>query len=59
VSNGSRYGIYTAKGEQIVPVNYQQIRAIDKDFLVLTNPNEVHYLYLPEKRIIQPILRGE
>lgn len=59
VSNGSKYGVYSTKGEQLVPLNYQQIRLIEKDFLLLTSHNEVHYLYLPEKRIIQPIKAGE
>jgi len=59
VSNGSKDGIYSSKGEILVPLNYQQIRMIDKDLFLLTSNNEVHYLYLPEKRIIQPIMAGE
>jgi hypothetical protein len=59
VSNGGKYGVYSNTGEMIVPLNYQQIRVYDKDFLVLTNQNELHYLYLPEKRIIQPIKDSE
>ena len=59
VSIGSKYGVYSNTGEMIVPLNYQQIRVSDKDFLVLTNQNELHYLYLPEKRIIQPIKDSE
>lgn len=59
VSTGSKFGVYNNKGELLVPVEYQQIRLLDKDFLLLLNNNEVHYLYLPEKRIIQPLLKGE
>lgn len=59
VSNGAKYGVYSSKGEQLVPLDYQQIRLIDKDFLLMTSHNEVHYLYLPEKRIIQPNKAGE
>ena len=59
VSNGSKDGIYSSKGEILVPLNYQQVRMIDKDLFLLTSNNEVHYLYLPEKRIIQPKITGE
>ena len=59
VSNGAQFGVFTTKGEMIVPLEYQQIRVIDKDLLVLINSNEVHYLYVPEKRIIQSTIKGE
>jgi hypothetical protein len=59
VSVGAKYGVYSSSGEVIVPLNYQQIRVMDKEILVLTNQNELHYLYLPEKRIIQPIKDSE
>lgn len=54
VSNGSRLGVYSTKGEMLIPAEYQQIMQVDKDLLLLTNNSEVHYLYLPEKRIIEP-----
>ncbi len=59
VSNGAQFGVFTSKGELVVPLEYQQIRVIDKDLLVLINSNEVHYLYVPEKRIIQSTIKGE
>lgn len=48
------HGIYSVTGEVIVPIEYQQIRIIDKDFLILTKQDEVHYLYLPQNKIIKP-----
>jgi hypothetical protein len=59
VSNGAQFGVFTNKGEMVIPLDYQQIRVIDKDLLVLINSNEVHYLYVPEKRIIQSSVKGE
>lgn len=59
VSNGSKFGVYSSKGEILVPLSYQQIMLTDKDFLLLTNNNELHYLYLPEKRIIKPLISNE
>ena len=59
VSNGAQFGVFSMKGEMYVPLEYQQIRVIDKDFLVLINSNEVQYLYIPEKRIIQSKIAGE
>jgi hypothetical protein len=59
VSNGSKFGVYSSTGEVLVPIGYQQIMLIDSDFLLLTNTNELHYLYLPEKRIIKPLIEDE
>ena len=59
VSNGSRQGIYSNKGIELVPMNYQQIQLVGKDLLVLTNANELHYLYLPENRIIKPTKKSD
>jgi hypothetical protein len=59
VSNGSHFGILNFKGEIVVPLNYQQIRVLDRDFVLLINNNEVHYLSLSDKKIIQPTCNGE
>lgn len=53
-SDGAKLGIYSAKGKELVPNRYQQIRILDADFMLLSNPGEIHYLYLPEGRIVQP-----
>lgn len=59
VTEGNDHGVYTVKGEEIVPTEYQQIRTLNKDFLILTKASEVHYLYLPENKIIKPKLENE
>ena len=40
-------------GKVIVPVEYEQIRLIDKDFLILAKTGEIHYLYLPDNLILK------
>jgi hypothetical protein len=52
-------GVYNVKGEVIVPPEYQQIRLLNKDFLILTKADEVHYLYLPQNRILKPKIGDE
>ncbi len=52
-------GVYSVKGEVIVPPEYQQIRLLNKDFLILTKADEVHYLYLPQNRILKPKIGDE
>ena len=52
-------GVYSIKGEVIVPSEYQQIRLLNKDFLILTKADEVHYLYLPQNRILKPKIGDE
>ncbi len=53
VSSGSKFGIYDIAGKLLVPVNYQQIRILDKDLLILNLSSEIHYFYIPERRIIK------
>lgn len=55
VSNGSKFGVYNKKGKLLIPVEYQQIRMHNDSFLVLTNSDDLHYFYLKEQRIIQPV----
>lgn len=53
-SNGAFLGVYSPKGKELVPNKYQQVRILDDEFILLSNPGEIHYLYLPEGRIITP-----
>lgn len=55
----NQQGVYNVNGEKIVPVEYQQIHVVNKDFLILTKSEEVHYLYLPQNKIIKPTTRNE
>lgn len=53
-SDGAKLGVYSPKGKELVPTKYQQIRILDDEFMLLSSPGEIHYLYLPEGRIIKP-----
>lgn len=54
VFNGTKYGIFSTKGQQLTPVNYDQIRPFQQDFLLLTNEEAVHYFHLPSETLIIP-----
>nr|WP_294861935.1 WG repeat-containing protein [uncultured Fluviicola sp.] len=56
VSLGAFYGIYTNKGKLVVPLEYVQIRKVQDDFYILTKGTELHYFYVPENKLIKPIL---
>lgn len=53
-SNGAFLGVYSPKGKELVSCKYQQIRILDDEFILLSNPGEIQYLYLPEGRIVTP-----
>ena len=59
VKLNNNHGVYDVTGKLIVPVEYQQIRLLNKEFLILTKASEVHYLYLPENKIIKPKVGDE
>lgn len=59
VSLKNLQGVYTVYGDKIVPIEYQQIHLVNKEFLLLTKGEEVHYLYLPQNRIIKPKIGNE
>jgi hypothetical protein len=56
VSIGAKYGMYSDVGQLIVPLEYGQIRKIQDDLYLLTKGGDVHYLYVPENKLIQPKL---
>jgi len=56
VSRGAKYGVYSDKGALLVPLEYGQIRKVHDDFYLLTKGSDVHYLYLPENRVIKPVI---
>ena len=59
VNLNNSHGVYDVTGKIIVPVEYEQIRLLNKEFLILTKASEVHYLYLPENKIIKPKVGDE
>lgn len=56
VSLGAFYGIYTNKGKLVVPLEYVNIRKVQDDFYILTKGTELHYFYVPENKLIKPML---
>ncbi len=56
VSLGAFYGIYTNKGKLVVPLEYVNIRKVQDDFYILTKGTELHYFYVPENKLIKPVL---
>ncbi|MNV89558.1 hypothetical protein D3C71_1838660 [compost metagenome] len=56
VSLGAFYGIYTNKGKVVVPLEYSNIRKVQDDFYILSKGTELHYFYVPENKLIKPIL---
>lgn len=56
VSLGAFYGIYTNKGKLVVPLEYSNIRKVQDDFYILSKGTELHYFYVPENKLINPVL---
>jgi hypothetical protein len=50
------FGIYKMNGQLVVPNEYQQIRKIQPNLLLMSKGNELHYFQLETQTIIQPQL---
>ena len=59
VSDGANYGLYSLSGEQLLPLEYQQIRLLNKDLLILSKGDQIQYYYLLDHRLIQPTNSNE
>ena len=55
VSNGTKYGLYSKKGELIIPLEYDLIKVFDGDCLSLIKENETAYYFLRSKMYLKPI----
>jgi hypothetical protein len=53
VSNGAKYGLYSLSGDQLIPLDYDQIRMLNKDLLILTKGEDIHYYNLMDHKLIQ------
>jgi hypothetical protein len=53
VSNGAKYGLYSLSGEQLLTLEYDQIRMLSRDLLVLTNGKKISYYNLMDHKLIQ------
>jgi hypothetical protein len=54
VSNGTKYGLYSKKGELIIPLEYDLIKVFDGDCLSLIKENETAYYFLRSKMYLKP-----
>jgi hypothetical protein len=59
VSDGANYGLYSLSGEQLLPLEYQQIRLLNKDLLILSKGDQIQYYYLLDHHLIQPTNSNE
>jgi hypothetical protein len=53
VSNGAKFGLYSLSGEQLIPLEYDQIRVLNKDLLILNKDQVVEYYNLMDHRLIR------
>ena len=59
VSNGAKFGLYSLSGEQLIPLEYDQIRMLNKDLLILHIGDDIHYYNLMDHKLIQDISVNE
>ena len=59
VSNGAKYGLYSLSGDQLIALDYDQIRLLNKDLLILHKGEEIHYYNLVDHKLIQDITVNE
>jgi hypothetical protein len=59
VSNGAKYGLYSLSGDQLIALDYDQIRLLNKDLLILHKGEEIHYYNLIDHKLIQDISINE
>jgi hypothetical protein len=53
VKKAGKMGVFSSDGKIIVPLEYNDIRQLKNDFLVLIKNNEIEYLYLPENKLLR------
>jgi hypothetical protein len=59
VSNGAKYGLYSLSGDQLISLDYDQIRLLNKDLLILHKGDEIHYYNLIDHKLIQDLTINE
>ncbi len=52
VYNGAKYGLYSLSGDQLIPLEYDQIRSVSNDLLVLNKGDNFYYYHLLEHKLI-------
>jgi hypothetical protein len=59
VYNGAKYGLYYLDGTQLISLEYDQIRPLSNDLLVLNKGDKVFYYHLLERKLISQSLGNE
>ena len=59
VYNGAKYGLYSLSGDQLIPLEYDQIRSISNDLLVLNKGDDFYYYHLLEHKLISQSIVNE
>lgn len=59
VYNGAKYGLYSITGDLLIPLEYDQIRAISNDLLVLNKGDNFYYYHLLEHKLISQSSQNE
>ena len=59
VYNGAKYGLYSLAGDQLIPLEYDQIRSISNDLLVLNKGDDFYYYHLFEHKLISQSTENE
>lgn len=59
VYDGAKYGLYALSGDQLIPLEYDQIRSISNDLLVLNKGDNFYYYHLLEHKLISQSTENE
>ena len=59
VSNGAKYGLYSLSGEQLIALEYDQIRVLNKELLILYQGEAIQYYNLMDHKLIKDISKNE
>jgi hypothetical protein len=59
VYNGANYGLYSLSGDQLIPLEYDQIRTISHDLLVLNKGDKIFYYHLLDHKLISQATENE
>jgi hypothetical protein len=51
--------LYSLSGDQLISLDYDQIRLLNKDLLILHKGDEIHYYNLIDHKLIQDLTINE
>jgi hypothetical protein len=59
VYDGAHYGLYSLSGDKLISLEYDQIRSISNDLLVLNKGDQIFYYHLLDHKLISQISSNE